>query len=657
MFKIIRPLTTALLLSGALVATAQCGTRFPATPLQVDPTHTPTVERGGPAPFIVPTVVHIHYGGGVQPLGALRVMPLLRACNEYLRAMNAEIADVIPEFAGIVGDMGIELRLATRDEDGNCMSGIRYHTYDPMVEGPNALNVTLNTRHYLNIHIFPSVNSFATLPGSVSSPYDPTDVIVLSYVSALYPDGSLVHEVGHWGGLLHTFGPYNQTGQPCGDDNIADTPPTAGSPGNCVLDLSDCQPDVIENVQNHMDYSNCRAMFTQGQAQYVASVLSDPAIVRAGVVSADNLLATGVTAPATCPITGGIYYRPSIACSGTTISYRAMAEHAVADSVRWTFTGGNPVTSTDDHASAFYAVSGNYPVQLIVYGGGGSALVDTTVAVDVPDPDANGLSVISTFPFTEGFENGFTLPQPNMFVQSSASPSWQPFVLAGYASAQSLYVPAEPADAADTNDLVMGNFDMSSLTQATVQLKVATSLYPLCGWSTLQLLFHDHCSNIFVGDIWATWDLTEMAGDNGTGFVPSDDDQWMTLTSTHPEWNLAHGGEFVLRLIRPAMPASFTPEAFYIDDLYLGELPVLTGVAERSDNEALSVVPNPNTGACTVHVPGPLPHAAQLRILNGLGQVVHQQPGVVGANKIDEQLAPGIYLVTVGSGAERMVVE
>jgi PKD repeat protein len=652
----------AVAIGAALLTTpmawAQCGALIPASPLLARHTAPVVIERGGQAPFIVPTVVHIFYGGGVQPLGVLQVRPLLDQWNLELRGMNADIADVVPAFAGLVGDLGIELRLATRDDEGNCISGIRYHTYDPAVEQPDIYEDIENTRSYLNIVIVPSNSGSADFPTPLTDPYNVADLIILPS-SAAIPEGRvLTHEVGHWCGLYHTFGPYNATGGPCGEDFVADTPPTTGSPGDCTLDRALCDPEVIENVQNHMDYSGCKVMFTQGQVERAVALLTDPTLVRANVTSEANLLATGVTDPAVCAITGALYARPTISCGGVTMSFCAMAERAVPDSVRWTFSGAEPSSATTDQPTAFYATSGSYPVQLIVYGGGSSAVVDTVLTVDVPNNEGNGLPLIDAFPFTVDFEDGFTLPQPNLFVVESSSPTWQLFSGAGHASANSLYVPAEPVGPADTNDLVFGNFDLSGLEQPTVQFKIASTYYATSTWSIIQVRFRDLCSNIFGGDVWFTADLYEFATDQGMNFVPSDDGQWVTLTATHQVWNMATSAEFGLRLIHPTYPSNFTGEAVYIDDLYVGELPIASGITDRMDSAPLRVFPNPTTGSIGVELPGPLPDTARLRLLNSMGQLVLEQRAVVGINRIEVALAPGIYTITLdGRRGARVAVE
>lgn len=652
-----RLLILAIALLFAMAVAAQCGTISPVEPLRVAPVDIPNVERGGDPLYLVPTIVHIHYGGRQMPLGVLHVQPILDQCNADLRAMNDDLSEVVPEFSGLVGDMGVELRLATRDDQGNCMSGIRYHPYDPEGLPSQTAPYNQNTRRYLNIHILPAINSSGSYPTSVSAPYEVNDGIVLSTNHAANDVRVLAHEVGHWLGLYHVWGSSNSSAVICGDDGIADTPITAGSPtGSCDLGQNFCTPGVVENVQNHMDYSECRLMFTQGQADHALAVLADPALVRATVVASENLLSTGVLDPASCAITAGIHYRIVEQCAGTELQFRAMAEHSLADSVRWTFAGGEPATSTNDQQSVVYASSGNYLVTLTVHGGGSSATATQEVDVDVPDATSNGLMVTDVFPWTEGFEDGFELPDVHVAARPSTTPTWQRYDQSGYASSRSMYVPAEPAAVADTNDVLLGNFDLSELQQATFRLKVSTSNYALSGWSILQLRFIDLCSNTFSGEPWAIWQLNEMAMDNGAGFMPSTDNQWHTLIYTQDGWNLASSGEFVLRLIRPAMPAGFNTEGFWIDDLFIGELPLVTGLEERELAPAIRVAPNPTRDAITVDVRRMQP-GSTLRVLDAQGRIVANTPARSGTQRIAQGISPGLYFVQYGADVLQVVLE
>lgn len=638
----------ALSLAAAVHAQAPCGTVMPPHPLMP---HGSGLERGS-GPFVVPTVVHIHYGGSVQPVGVLHVAPILAQCNRDLRALNTDIGEVVPAFTGLIGDLGIELRLATVDDQGGCMSGIRYHSYDPQMEGPHTLTTTLDTRRYLNIHIFPSTNSFATLPGLASAPPDPTDVIVLSSWDAANRPHALAHELGHWMGLLHTFGTGDGMGVVCGDDGITDTPGTAGGALVCDLTLDHCAPGLVENVQNIMDYSSCPRMFTQGQAAHVGVVLSDPTLVRAALGTSANLLATGVDAAPTCALTADIHARTSAHCAGTEVSFRAIAEQQVPDELLWSFPGGSPASSIADDPMVTYAASGTYTATLTACRDGACITVQRSMDVVVPDATANGLPMVDALPFSEGFEGGFAFPQAHMRIDAADGTTWQPFAQAGHASANSLYVPAAPLAMADTADLVIGNVDLGALAQPAIRMKVAATAHPLAGWCTLQLLFRDQCSSLFNGSIWQVRQLNELAADNGSGFVPDDDGQWTTVQAAFPEWAMASSAEFTVQLIRSAN-AGLVPEAFYLDDLFIGEAEAITGIASPPTAPTLVLWPNPAHERVQVRCARPMADA-RLSVSDATGRQVEQHLLTGDVLDLDvAHLAKGTYLITLADGGHR----
>ncbi|KDQ52691.1 hypothetical protein JAAARDRAFT_183956 [Jaapia argillacea MUCL 33604] len=75
---------------------------------------------------------------------------------------------------------------------------------------------------------------------------------------------NVVHEVGHWCGLYHTF----QGGCTPPGDYVDDTPAEANpAPGGCPV-IDSCPNDPgLDPVQNYMDYSSeeCKTEFTTGQ--------------------------------------------------------------------------------------------------------------------------------------------------------------------------------------------------------------------------------------------------------------------------------------------------------------------------------------------------------------------------------------------------------
>ncbi|TFK21915.1 hypothetical protein FA15DRAFT_672127 [Coprinopsis marcescibilis] len=112
--------------------------------------------------------------------------------------------------------------------------------------------------------------------------YDPGwDGVLLNSVTM--PGGSeeghnlgrtLVHEVGHWSGLMHTFEGYDCSGQ---GDYVADTPVHAGPSYYCDIPMDTCPGyegnDPVYNFMNYADKDYCRSEFTPGQIERMRNQL------------------------------------------------------------------------------------------------------------------------------------------------------------------------------------------------------------------------------------------------------------------------------------------------------------------------------------------------------------------------------------------------
>lgn len=361
---------------------------------------------------VIPIVFHVIHEYGEENISDQQVQDAVRILNEDFGKKNQDTIVVVSPFDTIIGNTNLEFRLASLDPYGNCTNGIEHIYNHQTIAGDSYSKLNQWDRDkYLNVWVIgtmddPDVAGFAHYPTDVTGTGFWRDGVVMVHSSTGsigtgddYHSRALTHEVGHYLGLSHTWGNNNdpEAASNCDlDDGIGDTPNCAGI-GHCDLAANTCtEPtlpgnywsfDVIDNVQNFMDYSYCSRMFTNGQSNFMNNVLDQQTSGRNNLYTATNLQETGTTTltPVTCiPVadfyvdanggTGNVGPNANImtACVNDPVEFRDASWKAGVTSWSWSFPGASPATSTNQHPIVTYAAPGWYNVTLTVANSVGS---------------------------------------------------------------------------------------------------------------------------------------------------------------------------------------------------------------------------------------------------------------------------------------------
>jgi len=342
--------------------------------------HTRTKQPTSPTPLstpvlTLPVVVHIIHDNGPENIPDAQVQTAIQHLNEaYANIDYYNPADGV--------DTHIRFCLAQRDPDNQPTNGVT-HDVSPYTNmggdgpGQDDLNVKNVNRwdpfHYINIWVVRSipgpVAGFAYHPAAHGTDYDGI-IVEAQYFGVTEPyDVVIIHEMGHYLGLYHTFeGGCTNNDCSIDGDHICDTPPDQSTAAiACNQTINSCSTDALsgfaddENdlTKDYMDYGNtsCMTMFTQGQADLMNWSLQN---IRASLLNTKSCMP-----PCPAPVTAAFDPGPGPIVPGTTITFSNQSVNAVGYS--WLINGTPQTTNTD--LSYSFPAPGYYTIRLLAASG------------------------------------------------------------------------------------------------------------------------------------------------------------------------------------------------------------------------------------------------------------------------------------------------
>ena len=626
--------------------------------------------------YTIPVVFHILHNGGVENISQAQVLDAVDILNEDFRLLNSDANNVQPTFQGMPSDIEIEFALATKAPNGQCFGGITrtqnalsndgsdgYDQVVAIVNGNDIYNNAWPGDEYMNVFIVNDAGGaagYTTNPSGWSATSMTNGIWILhDYVGSIGTgttgkSRALTHEVGHWLNLSHLWGPNNNPGNAssCSDDDGVDDTPRCIGVTSCNLTANTCSndavdgywnTDVVDNVENFMEYSYCSKMFTNDQRSRMRAAITSN--IRNNLWQPSNLNATGANTTPTACVAQFIVDR-QVVCAGDDLVFTDDSYSNIS-SWNWSFQGGSPSSTTFQNPQVNYANPGQYDVTLTV-----TDVFGNSVSQTFPDYITVLGSPGNALPISEGFENTI-LPNSDWFIENGGGPGFAITSQAAFSGSKSLKLNNSAGSNLDKDAFVSSTIDLENITAASLTFKYAFAKISPSNSDFLQIFASSNC-----GQSWAvrkSISSSQLATVNNTAsnYTPGPGD-WETVTIS----NFSSAYQ-VNNLRIKFLFTSGGGNDLYIDDINL------TGPVGLQDNETIYdffVFPNPANSIANVQFL--LPKSQQqmnIQLHNIIGeQVKNIFSGNLSSGQhnlsIDvSDLAPGVYFVTISNPTRKVV--
>lgn len=624
--------------------------------------------------YTIPVVFHILHLGGAENISDEQIFDQMRILNRDYQKRNADTAIIVNAFKNNIANVGFAFELARIDPEGNCTNGIvRHYTYKTNWDANNLSDFTFSwpREKYMNIYVVKTLNINATAYTFLPETMVPSNAdVIVAIHSMIGSSGTgtegnsrvITHEVGHWFGLPHIWGISNAPGVVCGDDFVDDTPITKGFTSCSVTNTKICNPDINENVQNYMDYSPCKIMFTNGQKAYMRETISLGLVDRIKLVSEENLKSTGVVGELPCKVLADFYTESASFCEDAEVTYYSLSQYGSQNGqVTWSFPGGTPSTSTEPIVKVTYANQGDYPVSLTATSPNGSHTLTKMVKVDTKD---GGLTV----PYFANFEQSSLPAEIQILNQQDDVVLWS----------QNNEVGAN-----GTNKCIFLN---NMLDNSTIGHRdyFETPYYDLSNFSKLQLSYYyayakkfenqaDSFKVEYTIDCGASWkslptnpNTNTMANNTGgiqATFFKPEANQWKKVVVPSSIFNTLNKPKNIkFRFFFKSGITTQGSNNIYIDEINLtGEISSSLDISKTEEMEAV-IYPNPSGQASELAIAIQDPSKVEVHVLNLTGNTLYRINDYkfienTAYYRLDQgyNLASGMYLVKVDLPGEKSV--